>query len=87
VTGSKEHVEDAPNIELEGDELSSADESVLYHHYELDYRRPRPADVASRGADARRGWIAGSPARDESPDSRNLAMRSRTGWRAIWSLR
>jgi uncharacterized protein YrrD len=37
---SRELVKDAPNIELEGDELSSADESVLYHHYELNYTPP-----------------------------------------------
>jgi uncharacterized protein YrrD len=40
VTVSKENVKDAPNIELEGDELSSGDESVLYHHYELNYTPP-----------------------------------------------
>ena len=40
VTVSQEQVKDAPNIELEGDELSSADESVLYHHYELNYTAP-----------------------------------------------
>jgi uncharacterized protein YrrD len=40
VTVSQEQVKDAPNIELEGDELSSADESVLYHHYELNYTPP-----------------------------------------------
>lgn len=40
VAVSKEQVKDAPNIEREGDELSSADESVLYHHYELNYLPP-----------------------------------------------
>jgi uncharacterized protein YrrD len=40
VAVSKEQVKAAPNIEHEGDELSSADESVLYHHYELNYRPP-----------------------------------------------
>jgi hypothetical protein len=40
VAVSKEQVKDAPNIEHEGDELSSADESVLYHHYELNYSPP-----------------------------------------------
>jgi sporulation protein YlmC with PRC-barrel domain len=34
---SKEQVEAAPNIELHGDELSQADESALYHHFELNY--------------------------------------------------
>jgi len=28
-------VKDAPNIHLEGDELSQADESALYHHFQL----------------------------------------------------
>src|SRR5579862_4874726 len=37
VTVSKEQVKDAPNIELHGDELSRADESTLYHHYQLNY--------------------------------------------------
>jgi hypothetical protein len=30
----------APNFELQGDELSRADESALYHHYELNYTPP-----------------------------------------------
>lgn len=37
VAVSKEQVEDAPNIEQQGEELSQADESALYHHYELNY--------------------------------------------------
>jgi len=36
----KTQVEDAPNIELHGEELSQADESSLYHHYELNYTPP-----------------------------------------------
>jgi PRC-barrel domain len=36
-TVSKAQVKDAPNIELEGDELSQADESTLYHYYHLNY--------------------------------------------------
>jgi uncharacterized protein YrrD len=40
VAVSKEQVEDAPNIERHGEELSQADESVLYHHYELNYTPP-----------------------------------------------
>jgi sporulation protein YlmC with PRC-barrel domain len=36
----KSQVEAAPNIELHGDELSQADESRLYHHYELNYTPP-----------------------------------------------
>jgi hypothetical protein len=34
---SKAQVRDAPNIDLEGDELSQTDESVLYHYYQLNY--------------------------------------------------
>jgi hypothetical protein len=33
-------VKAAPNIELQGEELSQADESKLYHHYELNYTAP-----------------------------------------------
>lgn len=40
VAVSKEQVKDAPNLELQGDELSQADESVLYHHYGLNYTPP-----------------------------------------------
>jgi hypothetical protein len=40
VAVSKEQVQDAPNIEQHGDELSQADESALYHHYELNYTPP-----------------------------------------------
>jgi sporulation protein YlmC with PRC-barrel domain len=34
---SKEQVRTAPNIEQHGEELSQADESALYHHFELNY--------------------------------------------------
>ena len=37
---SKDKVEDAPNIEQHGEELSQADESALYHYYELNYTPP-----------------------------------------------
>jgi uncharacterized protein YrrD len=37
---SKTQVEDAPNIEQHGEELSQADESRLYHHFELNYTPP-----------------------------------------------
>jgi len=30
-------VKNAPNLQLDGDELSQADESALYHHYQLNY--------------------------------------------------
>lgn len=37
---TKQQVQDAPNIEQHGEELSQADESALYHHYELNYTPP-----------------------------------------------
>jgi hypothetical protein len=40
VTVSKQDVENAPNIEMHGDELSQTGESALYHHYQLNYTPP-----------------------------------------------
>jgi uncharacterized protein YrrD len=40
VAVSRQQVKDAPNIERHGEELSQADESALYHHYELNYSPP-----------------------------------------------
>ena len=40
VAVTKAQVEAAPNIEQHGEELSQADESALYHHYELNYTPP-----------------------------------------------
>jgi hypothetical protein len=40
VAVTKEQIESAPNIEQHGEELSQADESALYHHYELNYTPP-----------------------------------------------
>lgn len=37
VAVSRAQVKDAPRIELQGDELSQAEESTLYHHYQLNY--------------------------------------------------
>jgi PRC-barrel domain len=55
VVVDKEQVRSAPNIEQYGEELSQADESALYHHYELNYTRPTPrADADSRAAEVRR---------------------------------
>jgi PRC-barrel domain len=34
---TKEQIKGAPNIALEGDELSAEHESALYHHYHLNY--------------------------------------------------
>jgi sporulation protein YlmC with PRC-barrel domain len=51
VAVSKDQVKNAPNIELRGEELSQADESALYHHYELNYT---PPDISSGRRLARR---------------------------------
>jgi uncharacterized protein YrrD len=40
VAVSKTEVQEAPNIEMHGDELSQSGESALYHHYELNYTPP-----------------------------------------------
>jgi sporulation protein YlmC with PRC-barrel domain len=37
---TKEQVKSAPNLDLHGEELSQADESALYHHFELNYIPP-----------------------------------------------
>ena len=37
---SREKVQGAPDIEQHGEEPSEADESALYHHYELNYTPP-----------------------------------------------
>jgi sporulation protein YlmC with PRC-barrel domain len=51
VVVTKEQVRTAPDIELHGEELSQADESALYHHFELNYT---PIDTASGRRLARR---------------------------------
>jgi uncharacterized protein YrrD len=51
VAVTKQQVQDAPNIELKGEELSQADESALYHHFELNYT---PPDIESGRRLARR---------------------------------
>jgi PRC-barrel domain len=40
VAVSREKVQGAPDIEQHGEEPSEADESALYHHYELNYTPP-----------------------------------------------
>lgn len=37
VAVTKQQVRSAPEIEIHGEELSQADESMLYHHFELNY--------------------------------------------------
>jgi hypothetical protein len=51
VSASRAEVKDAPTLELEGDELSQADESTLYHYYQLNYT---PSDTPSGRRLARR---------------------------------
>jgi sporulation protein YlmC with PRC-barrel domain len=51
VSASKAEVKDAPNLELQGDELTQADESTLYHYYQLNYT---PSDTPSGRRLARR---------------------------------
>jgi sporulation protein YlmC with PRC-barrel domain len=48
---TRAQVRSAPDIELYGDELSQADESALYHHFELNYT---PIDTESGRRLARR---------------------------------
>ena len=45
--GQKEQVKAAPEIEMHGEELSQADESTLYHHFEMNYAPTRPRAVAA----------------------------------------
>jgi len=40
VAVTKEQVRSAPDIEMHGEELSQADESTLYHHFEMNYTPP-----------------------------------------------
>jgi uncharacterized protein YrrD len=40
VAVSREQVQEAPNIDMHGDELSQTGESALYHHYQLNYTPP-----------------------------------------------
>ena len=51
VTVTKDQVRSAPDLEAHGDELSQADESRLYHHFEMNYT---PIDTESGRRLARR---------------------------------
>ncbi len=51
VSASKGQVKDAPTIQEDGDALSPADESALYHHFELNYT---PTDTTTGQRLARR---------------------------------
>ena len=70
VAVSRQQVKDAPNIEQHGEELSQADESALYHHYELNYSPPNtpsgPISAKASTAPAPRRRPAGRRARPPS---------------------
>jgi len=51
VSASRAEVKGAPNLDVQGDELSQSDESTLYHYYQLNYT---PSDVPSGRRLARR---------------------------------
>jgi uncharacterized protein YrrD len=48
---TKDRVRTAPDIEMHGEELTQADESTLYHHFEMNYT---PIDTESGRRLARR---------------------------------
>ena len=51
VSASRAEVKGAPNLDVQGDELSQSDESTLYHYYQLNYT---PSDAPSGRRLARR---------------------------------
>jgi uncharacterized protein YrrD len=51
VSVTKDQVRSAPEIDMHGEELSQADESTLYHHFEMNYT---PISTASGRRLARR---------------------------------
>ncbi len=51
VSTTKDKVRSAPDIQLHGEELTGADESALFHHFELNYT---PASTESGRRLARR---------------------------------
>ena len=51
VAVTKERVKTGPDLDLHGEELSQADESKLYHHFEMNYT---PIDTESGRRLARR---------------------------------
>jgi sporulation protein YlmC with PRC-barrel domain len=51
VSASKAEVKGAPNVDVQGDELSQSAESTLYHYYQLNYT---PSDMPSGRRLARR---------------------------------
>ena len=53
VAVSRQQVQDAPNIDMHGDELSEGGESALYHHYQLNYT-PRDTQSESGPQSGRR---------------------------------
>jgi hypothetical protein len=61
VAVTKEQVRSAPDLAFHGEELSQADESTLYHHFELNYTPPDSQSgrrLARRSAALDRlGWV------------------------------
>jgi hypothetical protein len=55
---AKEQVKSAPNIGQRGEELSQADESALYRHYELNYTPPNTESGPMRGGQRAAGRSA-----------------------------
>ena len=51
MTVAKEQVRSAPDLDLHGQEMSQADESALYHHFQMNYT-PIPTRVADASPDA-----------------------------------
>ncbi len=47
VSTTKERVRSAPDIKMHGEELSQADESALFHHFEMNYT-PAPTESGRR---------------------------------------
>ena len=47
VTVAKEQVRSAPDLDLHGQEMSQADESALYHHFQMNYT-PIPTESGRR---------------------------------------
>ena len=75
VAVTKEQVESAPNIAIQGGELSQSEESILYHHFELNYT---PIEDALEGGVTQ---VAGPilPGHRPQKGSHNAHREPRTG--------
>ena len=81
---TKEQVKSAPNIEQHGEELSQADESSLYHHYELNYTPPGHRKRPPARSPLRH---RGRADRARLPETRSHAHRSPRGSANAGSVR